>query len=447
MPTKHADAHDLTPSFTVGPYSAVAERRVHTGLRAFMWGFAAVLGLCSTLLLARDAHAASPLDNADFSVPLTNVSVHFHNINTGEPFLQWTATSGGSVPSGGPWWLYMTTQTFGYDLNEIVAVNGTQVASCNFGGSPFANPDPSWQHSNTGCSGFSWSSGDVITVGFDSIFSGVLVELGGSASSPVGAICPTGSAYCASSSAVAAMAFSGASPPAPSGPTDPIGTTGVVRINAPALASTTTSPVSVNFDYTLASSTAFYDASTSALVGRSDIYQYYRLRFTNPDTGVVYDRYGLLSATSTAGTFNQSTTTALTGDGTWQLVASLAGNNNDGLGFFAATRAAQTYFGLNALTNTAVYQQFVPQQQSAYASSSCAISFTGSFDLPQCLGYLVVPSTGSSTPLGMLESLSLAHTFPFAYAYQLGDLRNLLFTSSSTATTTISVVVGTSTSA
>jgi len=228
--------------------------------------------------------------------------------------------------------------------------------------------------------------------------------------------------------------------PEPSTPSDPIGTTGVIRVNSPSFTSTTTSPVAVSFDYTLATSS---DSSTNNL-----LYKYYRLVFTNSDTGAIYTRYGLLD-NDTYGSFAQSTTTPLTGNGTWRLVVNLAVNNQDGLGYFQGSRAAQTFFGLSYLTDTSVYQDYVPRAQTEFASSSCQISFAGTFDLPQCLGYLVVPSTGSSSPVGQLKDLTLAHSFPFAYAYQLGDLYAVLFggTATSTATTSIAVTVGTSTSA
>jgi len=216
-----------------------------------------------------------------------------------------------------------------------------------------------------------------------------------------------------------------------SGYPDPVGTTGVVTpIASPAFppVATTSSPVAVSFYYTIANET-------------DSVYSDYRLEFKNPDTGNVVTRFGHLSDTS-VGTHLQATSTALTGDGTWNLFIGLATDGTAGARSYAE-RASQTFFGLNVVTNTASFQDYVPPQQADYSASSCAVNFLGTFDLPQCIGYLITPTTGSTSPMANLTHLSLAHSFPFAYGYQMGQMRNLLFaqTPSADATSSIAVTV------
>jgi len=213
------------------------------------------------------------------------------------------------------------------------------------------------------------------------------------------------------------------------GPIDPLGTTGVVRITSPAFQSTTTSPVAISFDYTLATST--YSSENDLL------YSQYRLVFTNMETQATKTVFGVLSHDA-YGTWSQSDSVSLTGDGTWRIEAALSTDGESG-GRSYAPRGYYQFFGLGFLDPSGIPPQYLPPQQSAYASSSCAISFAGTFDLPQCLGYLIVPTTGSSSPLGNIQSLSLANSFPFAYVYQLGAVRTALFNASSTGTTSVSI--------
>jgi len=213
---------------------------------------------------------------------------------------------------------------------------------------------------------------------------------------------------------------------------DPIGTTGVVRINSPAFQATTTSPVAVSFDYTLATSSS---PSENNL-----LYNNYRLVFTNQATQATITTFGVLTHDA-YGTWNQTDSVSLTGNGTWELTVALATDGTAG-GRGYAPRGFHTYFGLGFLDVSGIPPQYLPPQQTSYASSSCAISFAGTFDLPQCLGYLIVPTTGSTSPLRNIQSLTLANTFPFAYIYQLGDIRSALFTSTTTeGSSTIAITV------
>jgi len=220
--------------------------------------------------------------------------------------------------------------------------------------------------------------------------------------------------------------WSGSVPPSSGG-----GTTGIDAIGQPTLAATTSSPVAISFQYTISSSTMPFSDDRA--------YSEYRLVFTQPSSGAIITAFGTLDADD-FGSFTQSTTTSLNGDGTWNLSVSLATPVQYGTRSYAA-RGAQTFFGLGFNDRPDVYAQYLPPQQSAYASSSCAISFAGTFDLPQCLGYLIVPTVGSSSPLNEIRNLSLKNTMPFAYVYQLGDIREALFNSSSTASTTLSFQV------
>jgi hypothetical protein len=68
--------------------------------------------------------------------------------------------------------------------------------------------------------------------------------------------------------------------------------------------------------------------------------------------------------------------------------------------------------------------------------ATCAMSFNDGFDLGSCMTYLFRPSQQS---VQRFQSLTLANSFPFAYAYEAPELSNALFLSSSTASTSISV--------
>jgi len=197
-------------------------------------------------------------------------------------------------------------------------------------------------------------------------------------------------------------------------PNDPAGdddtSTHIVGIVSPVLYSTTTSPIPVKF--------TIYTSSSSPPMGY-DITFVNTLSFQSKsvsgwltDTGYSSSYYGT--------TFLVSTTTPLTGDGTWKMTVSLwsgglGGPDPDPMGtvYSYLGRSVDTYFGLNFHDNAqhAVFPSFV---NVTYASTSCVISFAGTFNLPDCAGYLLHPTTNGFLPYQNVSE-TLSTRFPFSY--------------------------------
>jgi len=203
-------------------------------------------------------------------------------------------------------------------------------------------------------------------------------------------------------------------------------TTHIVRVNSPVLYSTTTSSVLIDFDY--------YQSSTSPQIANG-----YRLDFRNSLTYESFYLMDVLSDPYTAdGVYNFSTTTTISTSGTWSVVVSLIDYSPDipSAPYANISSYYPVYFGVNYNDNVTTVVSGPAYQQ--FSSTTCAVNFLGSFDLGQCVGYLVQPSAVS---LERFNSLTLANSAPFAYAYDIGELRNELFNASSSATTTVAVTV------
>lgn len=222
---------------------------------------------------------------------------------------------------------------------------------------------------------------------------------------------------------------------APPSPVPLTGKSHTIEITSPVLFATTTSPTTFNFSYEIGSNEwEFGTASTTVPIG-------YRIvaHDTHSNTRVAY---GTLTATNTG--YHTMTTSAVPfTPGTWYVEITL-GNWYENIpenaidSIFPYTKAS-TYFGIDFNDNIQTVVAYEAPQQSSYDPASCSVNFLGTFDLIQCLGYLIVPTTGSTSPITQIKNLTLANSFPFAYAYQVGTIRESLYNATSTGSTTITV--------
>jgi len=202
-------------------------------------------------------------------------------------------------------------------------------------------------------------------------------------------------------------------------------TTHIIAVTSPVLYSTTTSPVTVGFTYYAASSTV-----PNGVV----------MRFTNTLSHAYREILGPLDVGFVSdGTYSYSTSTTLVGDGTWKLSISLVDYNPDvtAIPYAIIDTAPDQWFGLNFNDNVTTVTADACTD-SGVASSSCAISFSGTFNLNECSEYLLHPTCST---LEKFKSLTLAHSYPFAYAYQGSAVASNIFNATNTATTTIGVTV------
>jgi len=202
-------------------------------------------------------------------------------------------------------------------------------------------------------------------------------------------------------------------------------TTHIINVSSPVLYSTTTSPVSVAFTYYVSSST---------------VPNGYTITYVNTLSHATKQYIGsLTSGFSGPGVYGQSTSTPLSGDGTWKMTISLIDWSPDVpvIPYTVISTAPDQWFGLNYNDNVQTVT-FDGCADTTEASTTCSISFSGTFNLNQCVSYLVHPSCNT---LDKFKSLTLAHSFPFAYAYQIGSLRNALLTATNTASTSIGVTI------
>lgn len=223
---------------------------------------------------------------------------------------------------------------------------------------------------------------------------------------------------------------------------DAVSSTHVLAITQPAPLSTTTNTFAVAFD--------IFSASSTPPDG-------YTISYTNNLTRATYYQYGWLvdsgfSSSYYETSFHVATSSTLALNGTYtmnvRLWASSSGPDlpiNEGNFRYANPYCSSTgcdtqVFSVNVADNVQTFGFTGPTQQT-FASTTCAINFLGTFNLSDCLGYLFIPSTASSSPLSNLRSLSLANSFPFAYAYQVGAVRQELFDSPATASSTVAVTV------
>jgi len=374
---------DLSPTFIVGRPSALAERRAHAVLKMLLWGMVGALSVI--------AGVTAYADHAHAAYPTS--------LHASSPYWMFAADCGGeqhndSDPTG--------NSSSGY---PDVALGGLVGCSTHTYFLACSNASDITPHSSASY-GTMW--------GF-----------------PLGSVPGTCTEYYEDGVLVGGTALT---PPAPEGDSNPA--SHVMRFTSPVLYATTTSPVAVSFDYNIGSTTVNGQGAFG-----------YQLYFVNLQSGYTKTVNALLTD-YTDGPHTQTASVSLAQNGTYRLDAYLT--TNDGLPnpiVRFTSGGLSTYFGIDYNDDFTNNTQEHAVLVNPYASSSCAIDFTGSFNFGDCLGYLIIPTSGSSSPSEGFKELTLANSFPFAYAYQIGDLRNELFNSSSTATTTIGVTVGSSTSA
>jgi len=187
-------------------------------------------------------------------------------------------------------------------------------------------------------------------------------------------------------------------------PPDGNTTTHIIDISRPTLFATTTSPVVVDFGY--------YQSSTSPTYATG-----YELDFVNTRTYQSKKIKGVLTQTYTVdGVYTQSTTTPLTGDGTWKLTVSLI-DWDSSVPNYPVTyidRSETIWFGLNFNDNVSTIT--LDAAFGTYASSSCQVNFLGSFSLSDCMGYLFVPSNNLFVIYETIPQ-TFSTRFPFSYFY------------------------------
>jgi len=198
-------------------------------------------------------------------------------------------------------------------------------------------------------------------------------------------------------------------------------TTHVIRINSPQEFATTTSPVDINFDI-------YTSSSTTPPLG-------YDLNFVNTLTYQSFTKKGWLvdSGYTTADldtVFNVSTSTPLTGDGTWKLSITLWTGGGGGplpdppdttYGYYYP--AVVVWFGLNFNDN--VQTIHFPPATAQYASTSCNVDFLGSFSLSDCVGYLFIPGDNLSAAYQQIP-VQLNGRYPFSYISSISNTWNNL---------------------
>lgn len=183
---------------------------------------------------------------------------------------------------------------------------------------------------------------------------------------------------------------------------------------------TTTSPVSISFDY---------QQDTSAPASTYD------LTFTNLESSETLEYVGYLGTTSSSGTYTQATSTVLA-DGAWRLTVDVV---PDG-GF--TTSFPSVLFGVNQDTIQGISTFGIPAvyRQNGASSSDCQISFAGTFDFGKCLTYLVFPQNYVFDSYRTLPD-ELAKRFPFIYLAQAVQVKNDLLSAPQTATSTVGVSI------
>lgn len=198
--------------------------------------------------------------------------------------------------------------------------------------------------------------------------------------------------------------------------------THVISIETPSLYSTTTSPVSVVFKYY---------ASTNQVPNG------YVMTFTNTLSFASKRYLGSLNGFSGDNVYTLSTSTPLTGDGTWKLDIALIDYSPDAptVPYSLIGNTITTWFGLGFNDNVTTVSSSGCTDTVA-TSSSCSINFLGSFDAGQCIAYVFTPTCAVKN---QFSNLTLSHSFPFSYAYQVGGIVNAVFNSPQTASSTISV--------
>jgi len=182
--------------------------------------------------------------------------------------------------------------------------------------------------------------------------------------------------------------------------------THVINISEPALYSTTTSPVNVTFTWRQ---------------GASNPANGYKLNFVNSLTHQSFYSTGSFNDGAATGLNTESTSTPLTGDGTWKLSVSLISWSPDVPGSYQyhIDTSDETWFGLNYndnVTTVTLGPSCVVRDPSV-----CEVSFAGTFDLGECVAYLIVPSSCNVIDNYREVPTTLSQRFPFAYIASIAN--------------------------
>jgi len=199
--------------------------------------------------------------------------------------------------------------------------------------------------------------------------------------------------------------------------TDTNTSTHIIRIVSPPLYSTTTSPIPIEFD--------IFAASSSPPMG-------YDITFVNSLTFESHFVSGWLVDTGFSSSnyntvYRVSTSTPLSGDGTWKMTIALWSGGNGGpepdptgteYRYFGT--APTSWFGLNFNDNVS-HVVFPPYATFlGYASTSCDLNFSGTFSVSGCAGYLFYPSQDTLNAYPSLYA-QIQEKLPFSYLFSIAN--------------------------
>lgn len=213
--------------------------------------------------------------------------------------------------------------------------------------------------------------------------------------------------------------------------------THVIRINEPVSYGTTTTTFDVSFDAIINSDDA---SSTDGYV----------LGFLSEDGNYTFFEYLIPTGWVADSPFNISTTSTLA-TGAYHMTVRLVGGMIDALAYgtplYYGPDGGFTAPGVEFAVSSTTYGSVVfpapatrPYYGPQFASTSCAVNFLGTFNLGDCVGYLSQPNASSTQNFTAVTD-NMSRRAPFIYAYQIGQMRNELFSASSTASSSISVTV------
>lgn len=206
--------------------------------------------------------------------------------------------------------------------------------------------------------------------------------------------------------------------------------THVIRITSPTLFATTTSPTTIAFDI-------LNNVTTDTLSSANGVI----IQYHNINTFQIYyetewlDNLGYVPGDNNVPT-NLSTSTPSLADGKYTTTVTLVRGdeynfpngpalNDPSLRYF--NPGTQTTFGIG--NQNFVATPVFSSSSFAYASTSCAISFSGSFSLSDCLGYVLLPSQNWLANYTALPT-QFGNTFPFSYMTSAQATWNTLVASS-----------------
>lgn len=216
---------------------------------------------------------------------------------------------------------------------------------------------------------------------------------------------------------------------------DGISTTHAYDITSPQRYGTTTSPVTFDFS-------AYVGTDATSSDG-------YVIVVNDEATGQAQSFYGLLPSYTVGTPFTVSTTTiALETSSAYTGTVYIVSGMANYIAYGTQPVYAPTGAGANATIPFAVGTSYASRNNplplppaytgNSFSSTTCSVNFLGSFDLGDCIGYLVSPS---ASEMANFSSINLQNKFPFVYLYQMGTIRNALFTATGTATTSIGVSI------